>query len=132
MNQKQLRKHTIQCFFCATHHTWVFNMACAGIWKYNRTSFPPRPVYISSVDLKHAFFSISVHVDDQKFLKLLNLLNYQIPVSHLRSLGHNSVVYVDDSISPRRRIWILHEQYSGYFQFIERIRVLSFTQKVKS
>ena len=30
MNQKQIGKHTIQCFRCAANHICVFNMACAG------------------------------------------------------------------------------------------------------
>ena len=68
-------------------------------------------------NFKDALFSVAVHVDDQKFLKFIfdNLFRFtcipngygpamrvftkisQVPFSHLRSLSHNSVVYVDDS-----------------------------------
>ena len=74
-------------------------------------------VYIASIDLKDAFFSVPIHNDHQKYLKFLfgNLFQFtsmpngygpamriftkisKVPFGHLRSQGHNSVVYVDDS-----------------------------------
>ena len=76
-----------------------------------------RNVYMSSIDLKDAFFSVPIHSTHQKYLKFTfdNLFQFtcmpngygsamrvftkisRVPFGHLRSLGHNSVVYVDDS-----------------------------------
>ena len=73
--------------------------------------------WMSSVDLKDAFYSIQVKMKHQKFLKCLWDLSYQYtampngyadamriftkilkpPFSLLRKLGHQSVVYVDDA-----------------------------------
>ena len=74
-------------------------------------------VYMASTDLKDAFFSVPIHYDYQKYLKFIfgNLFQFtsmpngygpamriftkisKVPFGHLRSQGHNSVVYVDDS-----------------------------------
>ena len=74
-------------------------------------------VYIASIDLKDAFFSAPIHPTHQKYLKLTfdDLFQFicmpngygpamrvftkisKVPFGHLRSLGHNSVVYVADS-----------------------------------
>ena len=74
-------------------------------------------VYMASIDLKDAFFSVLIHNDHQKYLKFIfgNLFQFtpmpngygtavrsftkisKIPFGHLRSQGHNSVVYGDDS-----------------------------------
>ena len=74
-------------------------------------------VYMASIDLKDAFFSVPVHIDHQKFLKFYHKFLFQftcmpqgygpamrvftkiskVPFSELRGLGHDSVVYVDDS-----------------------------------
>ena len=40
MNQKQIGKHTIQCFRCAANHICVFNMACAGALQVRPYIFP--------------------------------------------------------------------------------------------
>ena len=73
-------------------------------------------VYMASIDLKDAFFSVPIHYDHQKYLKFIfgNLFQFtsmpngygpamriftkisKVPFGHLRSQGHNSVVYVDD------------------------------------
>ena len=74
--------------------------------------------WMSSVDLKDAYFSIAIHKDFIKFLKLLWEGKYfafqclpngygpalrmftkilKQPFGYLRSLGHQSVVYVDES-----------------------------------
>ena len=74
-------------------------------------------VYMASIDLKDAFFSVPIHNDHQKYLKFTfgDLFQFtpmpngygtavriftkisKIPFGHLRSQGHNSAVYVDDS-----------------------------------
>ena len=74
-------------------------------------------VYMASIDLKDAFFSVPIHHTHQKYLKFTfdDLFQFtcmpsgygpvmrvftkisKVPFGHLRSLGHNSVVYVDDS-----------------------------------
>ena len=74
-------------------------------------------VYMASIDLKDAFFSVPIHPTHQKYLKFTfdDLLQFtcmptgygpamrvftkisKVPFGHLRSLGHNSVVYVNDS-----------------------------------
>ena len=74
-------------------------------------------VYMASIDLKDAFFSVPIHYDHQKYLKFIfgNLFQFtsmpngygpamriitkisKVPFWHLRRQGHNSVVYVDDS-----------------------------------
>ena len=74
-------------------------------------------VYMASIDLKDAFFSVPIHSTHQKYLKFTfnNLFQFtcmpngygsamrvftkisKVPFEYLRSLGHNSVVYVDDS-----------------------------------
>ena len=73
-------------------------------------------VYMASIDLKDAFFSVPIHYDHQKYLKFIfgNLFQFtsmpngfgpamriftkisKVPFEHLRGQGHNSVVYVDD------------------------------------
>ena len=72
-------------------------------------------VYMASIDLKDAFYSIPIHPEHQKYLKFVVLSKvYQytcmpngygpamciftkVPFSHLRSKGFISVVFVDDS-----------------------------------
>ena len=74
-------------------------------------------VYMASIDLKDAFFSVPVYRDHQIYLKFNfnKLLQFtcmpngygpamrvftkitKVPFSQLRSKGHSSVVYVDDS-----------------------------------
>ena len=74
-------------------------------------------VYMASVDLKDAFFSVPIHNDLQKYLKFKfgSLFQFtfmpngygpviriytktsKVPFGYLRSQGHNPVVYVDDS-----------------------------------
>ena len=74
-------------------------------------------VYMASIDLKDAFFSVPIHNDHQKYLKFIfgNLFQFtsmpngygpamriftkisKVPFGHLRSQGHNSVIFVDDS-----------------------------------
>ena len=73
--------------------------------------------YMASIDLKDAFFSVPIHNDHQKYLRFIfgNLFQLismpngyrpatgifikilKVPFGHLRSQGHNSVVYVDNS-----------------------------------
>ena len=43
LNQEQIGKHTTQCFKHATYHTCLFDKACLGACKYDRTPFPSRP-----------------------------------------------------------------------------------------
>ena len=72
---------------------------------------------MASISLKDAFFSVPIHSDHQKYLKFIFGILFQftsmfngygpgmrifikiskVPFEHLRSQGHNSVVYVDDS-----------------------------------
>ena len=74
-------------------------------------------VYMASIDLKDAFFSVPIHPTYQKYLKFTfdDLFQFifmpngcgpamrvftkvsKVPFGHLRSLGYNSVVYVGDS-----------------------------------
>ena len=74
-------------------------------------------VYMASIDLKDSFFSVPIHNYHQKYLKYIfgNLFQFasmpngygppvriftkisKVPFGPLRSQGHNSVVYVDDS-----------------------------------
>ena len=73
-------------------------------------------VHMASIDLKDAFFSVHIHYDHRKYLKFIfgNLFQctsmsngygpamriftkIKIPFGHLRSKGHISVVYVDNS-----------------------------------
>ena len=75
-------------------------------------------VYMASIDLKDAFYSIPIHPKHQKYLRFVVLSKiYQytcmpngygpamniftkvskVPLSHLRSKGFISVVFVDDS-----------------------------------
>ena len=75
-------------------------------------------VYMTSIDLKDAFYSIPIHPEHQKYLKFVVLSKtYQytcipndygpvmriftkaskVPFSHLRSKGFVSVVFIDDS-----------------------------------
>ena len=74
-------------------------------------------VYMASIDLKDAFFSVPIHYDHQKYLKFIfgNLFQFtsmpngygpalriftkisKVPFGDLRRQGHNSVVYADDS-----------------------------------
>ena len=82
--------------------------------------------YMASNDLNLAFFSATIHLTHQTYLKFLfdNLLQStcmpngcrpamrvftkisKVPLGHLRSLGHNSVIYVDDS-------YLLRETYQA-------------------
>ena len=76
-------------------------------------------MYMASVDLKDAYYSIPIAKDHEKYLKFVfnNNIYYfkalpngygpamriftkvlKIPFSHLRKLGHLSVVYVDDTL----------------------------------
>ena len=76
-------------------------------------------MYMDSLDLKDAYYSIPIAKDHQKHLKFVfnNNIYYfkalpngygpamriftkvlKIPFSHLRKLGHLSVVYVDDTL----------------------------------
>ena len=72
---------------------------------------------MASIDLKDALFSVPIHNDYKKYLKFIfgNLFHFtskpngygpamriftrtsKVPFGHLRSQGHNSAVYVDDS-----------------------------------
>ena len=74
-------------------------------------------VYMASINLKDAFFSVLIHNDHQKDLKFIfgNLFQFtsipngygpamriftkisKVPFAFLRGQGHNSVVYVDES-----------------------------------
>ena len=74
-------------------------------------------VYMASIDLKDAFFSVPIHSTHQKYLKFTfdDLFQFtcmpngygpamkvftkisKVPFGHLISLSYNSVVYVDDS-----------------------------------
>ena len=84
----------------------------------NNVISPIKPnLYMASVDLKDAFFSIRIHNDHQKYLKFIfrNLFQFtfmpngygppirmfskisEVPFRHLRSQDHNSVVYIDHS-----------------------------------
>ena len=74
-------------------------------------------VYKASIDLKDVFFSVPIHNDHQKYLKFIfgDLFQFtsvpngygpamriftnisKVTFEHLRSQGHNSVVYVHDS-----------------------------------
>ena len=74
-------------------------------------------VYMASIDLEDAFFSVPIHSTHQKYLKFtsddlfqftcmpngygpaMRVFNktFKVPFGHLRSLDHNSVVYADDS-----------------------------------
>ena len=75
-------------------------------------------VYMASTDLKDAFYSIPIHPKHQKYLRFVVLSKiYQytcmpngygpamniftkvskVPLSHLRSKGFISVVFIDDS-----------------------------------
>ena len=74
-------------------------------------------VYMASIDLKDAFFSVLIHNDHQKYLKFMfgNLFQLtSVPngyglamristeisketFGHLKSQGHNSVLYVDNT-----------------------------------
>lgn len=77
-----------------------------------------KDVYMASIDLKDAFYSIPIHPKHQKYLKFFienKIYQYtcmpngygpamriftkvsKVPFSHLRSRGHISVVFVDDS-----------------------------------
>ena len=73
-------------------------------------------VYMASIDLKDVFFFVPIHPNYQKYLKFTfdDLFQFtfmpngcgpairvftkvsKVPFGHLRSLGYNSVVYVDD------------------------------------
>ena len=99
-------------------------------------------VYMASIDLKDAFFPGPVHVDDQELLKFNsdNLFQFtcmpngfgpairvftkisRVPFSNLRSLGHSSVVYVDDS-------YLQGDTYQ-FCQFRGRIRVCHPPRKI--
>ena len=84
----------------------------------NNVINPIQPnVYMTSIDQKDAFFSVPINNDYQKYLKFIfgNLSQFtsmpngygramriftkilKIRFGYLRSQGHNSVVYVDDS-----------------------------------
>ena len=83
----------------------------------NVISFIKSNVYMASIDLRDAFFSVPIHNDHQKYFKFIfgNLFQFtsmpngygpamriftkisKVPFGHLRSQGLNSVVYVDDS-----------------------------------
>ena len=74
-------------------------------------------VYVTSIDLKDAFSSVLIRNNRPKYLKFMfgNLFQFtsmsngygpamrkftkisNVPFGHLRSQGHNSVVYVTDS-----------------------------------
>ena len=74
-------------------------------------------VYMASIDLQDPFFSVPIHSTHQKYVKFTfdDLFQFtcmpngygpamrvftkisKVLFGHLRSLGHNSVVYVDDS-----------------------------------
>ena len=90
-----------------------FNMECNN----NVINRIKSNTYMASIDLKDAFFSVPIHNDHQKYLRFIfgNLFQLismpngyrpamrtfikisKVPFGHLRSQGHNSVVYVDDS-----------------------------------
>lgn len=68
-------------------------------------------VFMASIDLKDAFFSVPIYHRHQKFLKFFIKDHYKfvcmpmrvftkitkVPFTHLRKKGHLSVVYVDDT-----------------------------------
>ena len=102
--------------------------------------------YMASNDLKDAFFSVPIHPTHHKYLKFTfdNLFQFtcmanaygpamkvftkinKVPFGHLRSLGHNSVVYVHDS-------YLQGETYQACLNnisdTIKLLRALLFTQK---
>lgn len=43
MNHEQVGKHAIQCFRHATYRMSIFNIACVGACKCDRTPFVSRP-----------------------------------------------------------------------------------------
>ena len=88
-------------------------------------------VCMAYIDLKDAFFSVPIHSTHQKYLKSIfdGLFQFtcmpngygpamrvftkmsKVPFGHLKSLGHNSVVYVDDS-------YLQGETYQAYLDNI--------------
>ena len=75
--------------------------------------------YLASLDIKDAFYSVPVYEAHKKYLKFMNVgypYRFEVmpngyldamriftkllkpPFSHLRELGHSSVIYVDDSL----------------------------------
>ena len=88
----------------------------------NAINFTTPNVYMTSANLKDTFFSVTIQMDHQKYLKFLfkNLFKFKcVPkgygptmrvftkiskdlFSHMRRLGHESAVYVDDSWMQRR------------------------------
>ena len=86
---------------------------------YNVINMIHKDVWMASVDLKDAFYSIPANKNHQKFLKfMVTSRNYKFtvmpngykdavrvftktlipPFAKLRSEGHLSVVYVDDTL----------------------------------
>ena len=91
-------------------------------------------IYMASIDLKDAFFYAPIRSTHQKYLKFTfdDLFQFtcisngygpsmgfftiisKVPFGHLRSLGHNYVVYVDDS-------YLQELSYNIYQAFLDNI-----------
>ena len=101
---------------------------------------------MESNDLKDAFFSVPIHPTHHKYLKFTfdNLFQFtrmangygpamkvfnkisKVPFGHLRSLGHSSVVYVDDSYFQGETYQACLDNISD---IIKLLKALLFTQE---
>ena len=104
LNLKQLNEYVFSPHFKMDSIQTVINMIAPNVW-------------MASVDLKDAYFSIPIHKDHQKYLKFMWKIPYKFiampngygpamlkftkimkpPFSYLRKKGHQSVVFVDDT-----------------------------------
>ena len=91
----------------------------------------------ASIDLKYTFFSVPTDHNHQKHLKFIfdDLFQYaptvrvftKIPFGHLRSLSHNSLVYVDDSYLQEKTYRACFDNISDS---INLLRELGFLNKI--
>ena len=112
---------------------------------------------MSSVDLKDAYYSIAIHKDFIKFLKLFWEGQYfafqclpngygpalrmftkvlKQPFGYLRSQGHQSVVYIDDSYlqghsfeACQENVWVTFTCFKNWALLFTRISPYLFPRK---
>ena len=106
-------------------------------------------VYMISIDLKDAFFSVPIHSTHQKYFKFTfdDLFQFtcmpngygpairfftkisKASFGHLRSLGHNSVVYVDDSYLQGETYQVCLDNISDTIKLLRELGFVIHTEK---
>ena len=104
---------------------------------------------MASIDLKNAFFSVPIHSTHQKYLKFTfdDLFQFacmpnrygpamrvftkisKVLFGHLRCLGHNCVVYIDDSYLQRETYQACPDNISDTIRLLRELGFVIHTEK---